>query len=42
MASRSEPVPLSFVPLALRPEPFDGFRDWIEDELRTVRGEPRG
>ena len=35
-------LPLAFVPLAVRPEPFDRFRDWIGEELRTVRGEARG
>jgi len=35
-------VPIGFVALALRPEPFDRFRDWIAAELSTTRGLPRG
>ena len=36
------PIPIGFVPIALRPEPFDRFRDWIAAELLTTRGTPRG
>ncbi len=32
------PVPIVFVALSLRPEPFDRFRAWIGSELETTRG----
>ena len=35
-------VPVGFVPISLRPEPFDGFRTWIGSELQTTRGIARG
>lgn len=35
-------VPVVFVPIALRPEPFDRFRDWVQAELLTTRGGARG
>jgi tetraacyldisaccharide 4'-kinase len=36
------PVPIVFVPISLRPEPFDRFRSWIGSELETTRGIARG
>jgi tetraacyldisaccharide 4'-kinase len=36
------PVPIVFVPIALRPEPFDRFRTWIGAELGSTRGSARG
>ena len=36
------PLPIVFVPISLRPEPFDRFRDWIGAELRSTRGSARG
>jgi tetraacyldisaccharide 4'-kinase len=36
------PVPIGFVPISLRPEPFDRFRAWIGSELETTRGIARG
>ena len=36
------PVPIVFVPMSLRPEPFDRFRAWIGSELETTRGIARG
>ena len=36
------PLPVGFVPISLRPEPFDRFRDWIGSELQTTRGIARG
>lgn len=36
------PVPVGFVPISLRPEPFDRFRAWIGSELQTTRGIARG
>ena len=36
------PMPVVFVAISLRPEPFDRFREWIAGELRTTRGLPRG
>jgi tetraacyldisaccharide 4'-kinase len=36
------PVPVVFVAISLRPEPFDRFRGWIAAELLTTRGLPRG
>jgi tetraacyldisaccharide 4'-kinase len=36
------PVPIVFVAISLRPEPFDRFRDWIGAELLSVRGAARG
>jgi tetraacyldisaccharide 4'-kinase len=36
------PVPIGFVPISLRPEPFDRFRAWIGSELETTRGLARG
>lgn len=35
-------VPVGFVPISLRPEPFEGFRAWIGSELQTTRGIARG
>jgi tetraacyldisaccharide 4'-kinase len=32
------PLPIVFVPMAVRPEPFDRFREWIGAELLSVRG----
>jgi tetraacyldisaccharide 4'-kinase len=32
------PVPIDFVPISLRPEPFDRFCAWIASELQTTRG----
>ena len=36
------PLPIVFVPISLRPEPFDRFRDWIGAELLSTRGSARG
>jgi tetraacyldisaccharide 4'-kinase len=36
------PVPVVFVPISLRPEPFDRFRTWIGAELGSTRGSARG
>jgi len=36
------PMPVVFVAISLRPEPFDRFREWIAAELLTTRGLPRG
>ncbi len=36
------PLPIVFVPISLRPEPFDRFRDWIGAELGSTRGSARG
>ena len=36
------PMPIVFAAIALRPEPFDRFREWIGDELAVTRGLPRG
>ena len=33
------PLPIDFVPLELRPEPFDEFRAWLASELLTIRGQ---
>jgi tetraacyldisaccharide 4'-kinase len=35
------PVQIEFVPIDVRPEPYDTFRDWIETELMTTRGQTR-
>jgi tetraacyldisaccharide 4'-kinase len=35
------PLPIVFVPISLRPEPFDRFRDWIGAELGSTRGSAR-
>ena len=36
------PLPVGFVPIDLRPEPFDRFRDWIGAELQSIRGQAGG
>jgi tetraacyldisaccharide 4'-kinase len=36
------PLPIDFVPIELRPEPFDEFRAWIASELMTTRGQSVG
>jgi tetraacyldisaccharide 4'-kinase len=36
------PLPIVFVPISLRPEPFDRFRDWSGVELGSSRGSARG
>jgi tetraacyldisaccharide 4'-kinase len=36
------PLPIVFVAISLRPEPFDRFRDWIGAELQSIRGSARG
>ena len=36
------PLPIDFVPIELRPEPFDEFRAWIASELQTIRGQAGG
>jgi tetraacyldisaccharide 4'-kinase len=36
------PLPVGFVPIDLRPEPFDKFRDWIGAELQSIRGHAGG
>ncbi len=36
------PLPIDFVPIELRPEPFDQFRAWIASELLTIRGQSVG
>jgi len=35
-------VPVGFVAISLRPEPFEAFRAWIGSELQTTRGIARG
>ena len=35
-------IPIVFIAISLRPEPFDRFRDWIAAELLTTRGLSRG
>lgn len=39
---RPWPVSIHYVPLTVRPVPFDTFRAWIATELQVVRGAPRG
>ena len=36
------PLPIDFVPIELRPEPFDEFRSWIVSELMAIRGQSGG
>ena len=36
------PLPIDFVPIDLRPEPFDEFRTWIASELMAIRGQAGG
>lgn len=36
------PLPVGFVPIDLRPEPFDKFRDWIGAEIQSIRGQAGG
>jgi tetraacyldisaccharide 4'-kinase len=39
---RPWPVSIQYVPLTVRPVPFERFRGWIAAELESVRGMPRG
>ena len=36
------PVAIDFVPMELRPEPYDAFRAWVSAGLVSTRGETRG
>jgi tetraacyldisaccharide 4'-kinase len=36
------PVAIDFVPIELRPEPYDEFRDWLRAGLLATRGDTRG
>jgi tetraacyldisaccharide 4'-kinase len=36
------PLPIDFVPMELRPEPYDAFRTWIASELLATRGQSVG
>jgi tetraacyldisaccharide 4'-kinase len=36
------PLPIDFVPMELRPEPYEAFRAWIAAELLAIRGQSVG